>query len=106
VSYFKLVFILILIIILFNLFFKFVVYEINFKIIKFRIKILTEKENADMIWLKSEKCIMLLACDMEEIDYNQTGKAPEAKGGIFLVKKAAFSPLHGPIRQRGRGGER
>jgi hypothetical protein len=48
VSYFKLVCIIILIIMLFNLFFRFIVHEINSKMVKSRIGVLTGREKNDV----------------------------------------------------------
>jgi hypothetical protein len=48
VSYFKLVCIIILIIMLFNLFFRFIVHEINSKMVKSRIGVLTGREKTDV----------------------------------------------------------
>jgi hypothetical protein len=48
VSYFKLVCIIILIIMLFNLFFKFVVHKIHSKMVKSKMGVLTEKKKVDV----------------------------------------------------------
>jgi hypothetical protein len=59
ISYFKLVCIVILIIILFNFFIKFVVREINSKMVKSEVVVLTRREKADADGLWPE-CYSLL----------------------------------------------